>query len=234
MLLAIDTSTRYAGIALVDQEGNTVQLIQWRSQRNHTVELLPAIERMLAKEQLSSRALDGIALASGPGNFSALRVGFSVAKGFALAWNTPLVAVDTLLCEAFPFRSAGITVIAVLDSGRSQLSWAPFSYSRSTEGEFVQLADSKTSTPEDLIGEIHAPTLICGEGLENHRAVLQELADATNESINLALPYLLGLRLASLAHLGHLYFSAGNTVDPTTLQPEYLRPPTITPPRTSK
>ena len=97
MLLAIDTSTRYAGIALVDQEGKTVQLIQWRSQRNHSVELLPAIERMLAKEQLPSRALDGIVLASGPGNFSALRVGFSIAKGRALAWNTPLVAVDTLL-----------------------------------------------------------------------------------------------------------------------------------------
>ena len=93
MFLAIDTSTRYAGIALLDQEGRPLQLLQWRSQHNHSVELLPAIQTLLGAEKVAIRDLAGIAIALGPGSFSALRVGLGIAKGFALAWKLPFKAV---------------------------------------------------------------------------------------------------------------------------------------------
>ena len=51
MLLAIDTSTRYAGVALVNDEGQLVQLLHWRSPQNHTVELMPAIELVVSRGQ---------------------------------------------------------------------------------------------------------------------------------------------------------------------------------------
>ena len=142
MLLAIDTSTRYAGIALVDPEGHLLRLIQWRSQRNHSVKLLPAIQHLLKAEGTTPQDLSGIALASGPGSFSALRVGFSVAKGFALAWSIPLVAVDTLRCEAFSLRTVGVPIAALLDAGRGELAWALF---KDTGGEFQQTTEPQIS-----------------------------------------------------------------------------------------
>ena len=65
MLLAIDTSTQYAGIALLDDEGQLDQLLQWRSQRNHTVELLPAIETLLQRGHTTVQDITGIAIAVG-------------------------------------------------------------------------------------------------------------------------------------------------------------------------
>ena len=58
-------------------------------------------------------------MALGPGGFSALRVGISVAKGLALPLDIPLVGVGTLEMEAYPYAGAGIPVCPLLEAGRS-------------------------------------------------------------------------------------------------------------------
>ena len=124
MLLAIDTSTRYAGVALLNGDGQLVRLVHWRSRQNHSVEMLPTIQSILQSEQVSMNSLAGIAVALGPGSFSALRVGLSVAKGLAWASNLPLVSATTLETEAFLYRHARKTICAVLDAGRDQVASA--------------------------------------------------------------------------------------------------------------
>ncbi len=228
MLLAIDTSTRCAGVALIDQDGHLLRLVQWHSRHNHSVELLPAIQALLDAEDTTAQDLAGIALASGPGNFSALRVGFSVAKGFALAWDTPLIAVDTLLCEAFTFRAAGVPVAALLDAGRGEVAWTLFT---DTGSGFQQSNEPRISSPDELINALPPHALLCGEGLEHHELALAEAVASAPGQVRLALPYLRGLRVSALAHLGHARLTAGQTDDAASLQPAYLRAPTITPPR---
>ncbi len=80
MLLAIDTSTRYAGVALADEE-RVVSCRVWYSNMNHTMELMPQIAESLEAQDIDVASLEGVAVALGPGGFSALRVGMSVAKG---------------------------------------------------------------------------------------------------------------------------------------------------------
>ena len=109
MLLAIDTSTRHAGIALA-QEGQVISCRNWYSQTNHSADLVPAISGTLDQHGLSPKDLDGIACALGPGSFSALRVGLSTAKGLAMASEIPLVGIKTLELEAYPFLFNGIPV----------------------------------------------------------------------------------------------------------------------------
>ena len=74
MLLAIDTSTRYAGIALA-QDGQVISIRNWYSKTNHSANLIPAISDVLKQHEISIKDLAGIACALGPGSFSALRVG---------------------------------------------------------------------------------------------------------------------------------------------------------------
>ena len=226
MLLAIDTSTRNAGIALVNGEGHVLRLVQWRSQHNHSVELLPAIQAMLAAESTEVRHLAGIAVALGPGRFSALRVGISVAKGLAAAWALPVVAAGTLECEAHPFRAAGLPVAALLDAGRGEVAWALFN---EDHGRFQQDAPEEIAPPEQLLPRLPSPVLLCGEGLHDHGPAITDAA-ASLPNIRLATPYLSGLRISSLAHLGYTRLASGTTQDPATLQPAYLRRPTITEP----
>ena len=83
MLLAIDTATHYAGLALYG-EGQVWAEENWRSAMTHSVELMPRIRRMLSTQQVAVEALAGIAVSLGPGSFTGLRIGLAAAKGLAL------------------------------------------------------------------------------------------------------------------------------------------------------
>ena len=98
MELQIDSSTRYACVGL-SREGRTLVEIAWRSERNHSVELVPAINRAMDQAGASIADLGAVFVASGPGGFSALRVGMSTAKAIAHSSEIPLVTVGTLELE---------------------------------------------------------------------------------------------------------------------------------------
>ena len=224
MLLAIDTSTRYAGVALAS-ETRILQAAHWRSRQNHSVELLPTIESLLERESASVEELTGVAVAIGPGGFSALRVGISVAKGIAWTSALPLVVATTLEMEAFPYLTAGLPVCAVLDAGRGQVSWALFE----ADGDgIVQTSEEAIASPQEALQSLPSPSILCGEALDAHR---EAFASAMPSHVRPALPYLPGQRLLSLAHLGLSRLQAGLTADVLSIQPLYLRRPTITEPR---
>lgn len=224
MLLAIDTSTRYAGVALVSDKGQTLQLLCWRSQQNHTVELMPSVELALARQRATLKDISGIAVALGPGSFSALRVGLSVAKGLAWTAGLPLACATTLEAEAFPYRWAGTPVCAVLDAGRGEVAWALY---EPGDGGLRLLQAEGITEPSRLGALLPDGALVCGEGLERFS---EELQSGLGAGCRLALPYHPGQRLAALAYLGWLRLRAGQGVAPASLQPLYLRRPTITEP----
>jgi tRNA threonylcarbamoyladenosine biosynthesis protein TsaB len=224
MLLAIDTSTKNAGIALVNGEGAILQLTQWTSHQNHSVELLPSIKKILHSEHIDTKQLSGIAITTGPGRFSALRVGISTVKGLALASNLSIVAVDTLECEAYPFRTSLIPIVALIDGGRREFTWALFE--RSLKG-LKRISANKISPHEQFVSELPSSALICGEGLQTNILKIKELTDQI-PGIQLAIPYVPGIRVSSLGRIGYKCLISKETEDIASLQPVYIKRPTIT------
>ena len=167
MLLAIDTSTRHAGIALA-QEGQVISCRNWYSQTNHSADLVPAISEILDQQGLSPKDLEGIACALGPGSFSALRVGLSTAKGLAIASAIPLVGIKTLKLEAYPFLFNGIPVNAVADVGRQEIAVARFT----TDGK--QDEETTIMKPENLLNRIQELSIFCGEGISQRTDWLRQ------------------------------------------------------------
>lgn len=216
MLLAIDTSTRNAGVALA-REGQVVVARSWRSAVNHTAELMPAVAQLLEGSGLSVQDLDGIAVALGPGGFSALRVGMSVSKGLAMASGRPLVGIGTLDAEAQPYLPSGLPVCALLDAGRSEVSSGYFGAS----GQ--RLREDRICPPSQLLDEVVGPLLFCGEGTAAHADVIRRrLGDKA-----LVVGHSPAARLWALAMLGHDRLASGEWDDVPTLQPYYLRMPSI-------
>ena len=120
MELCIDTSTRYASVG-ISEEGRILAELAWRSERNHSVELVPALRRVMEHAVVSVEDLTAVFAALGPGGFSALRVGLSVAKSLAMARGIPLVGVNTLDIEAAPFLGLAGPLSAVIGAGRSKV-----------------------------------------------------------------------------------------------------------------
>src|SRR5215470_11193675 len=95
MLLAIDTATRCLSLALYD--GRQVRAeMTWTTANQHTVGLMPAIREVLRRTDITVGNLTLLAVSQGPGSFNGLRIGFSMAKGLAMALGLPVLAIPTL------------------------------------------------------------------------------------------------------------------------------------------
>ncbi len=125
MLLAIDTSTETASLALFD-EGEVIAELTWRSGRNHTVELLPNLVHLLRQAEASPPSISGIIVAKGPGSFNGLRVGVSTAKGLVYTLGIPLVGISSLEVAAFPYAHSGFPICPIPNAGRGESAAATY------------------------------------------------------------------------------------------------------------
>lgn len=214
MLLALDTSTRMAGIALYDG----VQVLSeycWTSKNNHSVELAPAVAEMMMKSGVKAEQLTGLAVALGPGSFTGLRISLALAKGIAYANHIPLIGVPSLdiLAAAQQLRKAELA--AVLRAGRGRLAVGWYHVDGS---EWKSTGKAETLTPLELNQRIHGPTLVCGELTEDE----QRLLARKRKNVILASPAQSVRRPAFLAELGWRRLQTGQIENPATLTPIYL------------
>lgn len=223
MLLAIDTSTKYAGVLLYKEKAEVFSHL-WHSTNSHTVELMPAINDALDICKNMGQDIRGIALALGPGGFSALRVGISAAKGLSLALNIPLIGISTLEAEAFPYAHTGIPICPILEIGKSNIGWAQFEMRGKI---WTKVHTEQIISFSEIIHYIPNGAIICGEGLtSNHSLIKQTMG---NKMFKIE-PTELKMRLKALAQLGFSRLQDGKTSDMINLQPLYLRSPNITQP----
>ena len=224
MELSIDTSTRYAGAGLSD-EGKLLAEYSWVSRQNHSVELLPAIDHLLKTNGAAPKDLACVFVAIGPGGFSALRVGLSTAKGLAISLGIPIVALNTLEIEADPFRSLGLPVCAALDAGRGEVAAAVYA---EESGVWKTAREAWIASPEEVVSGVEGRALFCGEGASLLEPALSErLADGSV----LAEHTPPTRRPGTLARMGYERFATGDLADTSTLEPFYLRKPSISTPR---
>ena len=236
MLLAIDTTSRHASVALAEPPaaGDAVVVAghSWRSAVNHTTELMPAVAQLLDRRNVRPAQLDAVAVALGPGGFSALRTGLSVAKGLALAARIPVIGIGSLDLELYPVREAGRPVCALLEAGRGEAA------SAIVAPDGARRREDRITGPEELLDEIRALDsgrdaesgdlmLFCGEGMppwaESIRAALGRQAILCHTPPS--------ARAGSLAALAAQRLAQGQTDDLDALQPRYLRLPTIGAPK---
>lgn len=223
MLLAIDTSTAYAGVLLWD-DSRPVYSLAWRSTYNHTAQLMPAVRQTLQQASITPRDLEAIAVALGPGGFSALRVGISAAKGLALPWGTPLVGVGTLETEAFPYADTGSLVCPLLNIGRRDMAWACY---RKDESGWRKTREEEITPNTELSTTLPTDAIICGEGTLTATPLLHASDTKFPHVMEYPGP---SLRLWALARIASERLQRGQIDDTTSLQPLYLRKPSITPP----
>ncbi len=214
MLLAIDTSTQWMGLALYDGS-QVVAERTWRTINHHSVELSPAIDELLTRSGIKARDLGALGVALGPGSFTSLRIGLAVVKGLALALHIPVIGVPSLeaLAVAIPIQPTDL--ITVLQAGRGRLALQVFSIQKDhwkPDGKPV------VATVHDLEQMIRKPTLIAGELDEDNRRILGRKW----KNVTLASPAQSVRRPAYIAELAWKRWKDGEADDPITLAPIYL------------
>jgi tRNA threonylcarbamoyladenosine biosynthesis protein TsaB len=213
MLLAVDTSTGQVGLALYDGTRVHAEML-WHSQAHHTQELAPAFVGLLQRAGLKTADLTCLAVATGPGSFTSLRVGLAFIKGLALARRLPLIGIPTLDVTAAALAVQPIPLFAVLQAGRGRIAAARYE----AGPDAWQVKDNpRVTTAQALDATIESPTLVCGELSAAERALLER-----NENARLASPAICVRRPALLAELAWARWQAGQVDALASLAPVYL------------
>src|SRR6185437_3944325 len=117
-VLAIDTALAACAAAVLDTEHGIVASESLPMVRGHAEALVPLIARVLKQSDTGFRDLGRIAVTTGPGSFTGVRVGLAVARGFGVATAVPVVGVSTLSVYAAPYLAGNgkAPVIAAIDA----------------------------------------------------------------------------------------------------------------------
>ena len=220
MELSIDTASDLASVA-VSRGGELMAEVTWRCRRNHTVELLPTIEMLLSQAGAEKEDLQAVFVCVGPGMYTGLRVGITIAQGLARGLDIPAVGVGRLELDAYPNASFPDDIVAVHRAGRGELAWATY------RGDpWREVTPPQLSKPEDLVSKVIDRTLVVGE-VNQEFAVL--IHDRLGALAIIPSPDASIRRAGTLAALGASRLAAGDAGEPALLRPIYLRPPAIGP-----
>jgi tRNA threonylcarbamoyladenosine biosynthesis protein TsaB len=220
MLLAIDTATRSASVALYGPNGLAHEQT-WYSANQHSREVMPAIAAMLSRQSVSPDALVAVGVASGPGSFTGLRIGVSIAKGLCLALDIPIIGVPTLDGLAYAAGDPGMPLIAVLEAGRGRLSVCPYTF---RDGLPIAEGPVQIVAADDWTIDSSDPVLLIGElGAD---VVDRLLAQPGGEQVAIASLASSVRRAGYLAELAWNRLQSGDVDDLDTLSPTYPQAPT--------
>jgi tRNA threonylcarbamoyladenosine biosynthesis protein TsaB len=218
MILAIDTATRWTALAL--HSGTAVLSEQgWYGRNTQTIELTPAIQAILRRADMTAADLEAIAVALGPGSYTGLRVGLSVAKGLALANQTPLIGVPTLDIVAAAFQPLEHPLLVVAEAGRTRVCAARYKWHGRSGWQSEQ--EPVIVTWEELLAGQAGPLTIAGEIAPDAMRKIR----ASGKGFQLAPVAAWTRRAGFLAEIGWRRLRKGQTDDPAALVPIYLREP---------
>ena len=126
-ILAIECT--HISLSVAVMSGNTVRLVSGQEWSRAAETILPLVQQALEESGTPGAMLDAVAVSSGPGSFTALRIGMSAAKGIAFGFGVPLVPVPTLpamAVAALPFTDAEV-IVPVIPSRRDEYYYACYS-----------------------------------------------------------------------------------------------------------
>jgi len=147
-LLVIDTSTAVCTVALVHEGRNTVKQIE--GARSHGQFLLSTINEVVERAQLELSNLDALAVVSGPGSFTGIRIGVGVMQGLATALNIPVILLSSmqwLACTAV--EQYDCSAVLVCCAARDSEYYSGF-YTREQDFVVNRLGDEKVVTAEQI------------------------------------------------------------------------------------
>lgn len=219
-LLALETSGRTGSVALVayTEQGAGSQRVTERSvpagQRTAKV-LVPAIHELLQATDVRADQLHGVAAATGPGSFTGLRVGVTIAKTLAYATGCKLVGVNTLdviAHQAFAANNVDGRVWAVLDAQRQELFAARFDSPESVG----QRDRTQLLWEHDWLGQLEPSDVVAGP-------VATKYVDQLPASVTITSSEACTPRAATVGLLGGQLLAGGHNCDPFALVPQYHR-----------
>ncbi|MBT3257524.1 MAG: tRNA (adenosine(37)-N6)-threonylcarbamoyltransferase complex dimerization subunit type 1 TsaB [Deltaproteobacteria bacterium] len=222
MILALNTSTRQCSTALLRMDRTVVAENLMCEGKGHFGGLMPAVDLLLTGSGVKPKDIKCVAVATGPGSFTGLRVGLSLAKGFCQALHIPVIGISSLRALAFQLPFAPHPIAPLLSSRKGEVFTALFFWNR--ENELQRKEKDNCFKLDHLPSLFTETTIFIGNDFSNQGNLLKEWVGS---HAKIAPPQCWQLNASSVGALALARLDAGDIDDPVTLIPRYYRPPDI-------
>jgi tRNA threonylcarbamoyladenosine biosynthesis protein TsaB len=166
--LALDTSTSCQSVALI-KDGVPACEINLTVKAGHAGILLPVIDEVLTKSETKRQEIRLIAVGTGPGSFTGLRIGIATAKGLAMALGCPIAGIPTLDAIARGALSSPLQIMPIIDAKKAEIFCALYNKDGSRLSDYVNVK------PGEISAMVSRDTLFVGNGLLLYRDVLKKM-----------------------------------------------------------
>jgi tRNA threonylcarbamoyladenosine biosynthesis protein TsaB len=218
-ILAIETSGRTSSTALAAGDGRILASAGPLAAMKHASELMPAIARLLHEQAWAPDSVSDVFISHGPGSFTGLRIGVSIARTLAWSIGTRITAVPTMDCLAWNALSAvplPAHLAVLIDAKGGRAFCAAFDL---TERGYAKLAAVQLAEPARFLARCRRPLAVLGEGVPHHRQVILDSGAIVLDA------ELWTARADNLVRAGLPLADAGQHTPPGDLIPLYIRRP---------
>ncbi len=222
-ILAIDSSGLTASIAIIE-EGNLIAEYSIHYKKTHSQTLLPMLDEIKKMIDLELNQIEAIAVASGPGSFTGLRIGSATAKGLALGLKLPIIEVPTLEGLAYNMLGTQGLLCPIMDARRNQVYTGGYEfivedhqYKMETRIEACACGIEECIA---TINELGRPVTFLGDGVPVFREMILEQVEVP---VCFAPAHMLRQKAGSIAALALEYAKQGKLVKSNDHAPDYYR-----------
>ncbi len=218
-ILAIDSSSTVASVAIVEDE-KIIGEYTINNKITHSQTLLPMIDDMFKVSEIELSTIDAIAITSGPGSFTGLRIGSATAKGLGQALGKPLIAIPTLEAMAYNFFDTDKIICPIMDARRNQTYTAVY---KLVDEQLQVRMDGCAISMEELVeklNEMNEDVIFVGDGIPVFKTYIEE---NFKKKAVFAPTHLNRQRAGSVGALALKYMVKGETIAANDFKPDYYR-----------
>ena len=222
-ILGIDSSGMVASVALIE-DGITKAEYTVNNKKTHSQTLLPMLNEISSMLGEDMSDVDAIAVASGPGSFTGLRIGSACVKGLANALNKPIVPVPTVEGLAYNMWGSDRIVCPLMDARRNQVYTGLYEFYEDGDACVMNTIQDQCAVPiEEIIDRINTidrSVVFLGDGVP----VFKDMIESTCKVDFVYAPAFANRQRGSvIASLGEIYLNKGVSQTASEHAPIYLR-----------
>ena len=215
-ILTIETSGLTSGVS-IGQDGELLAERALNLKNIHSRKMALMLKQLMEDVKLDYRDLAAIALSAGPGSFTGLRIGYSLAKGLAHPLCLPLIEVSTLDVWAYQQGKTDLPVMALIDAHRNEIFCGLYRWKQNT---LHREGDYRLVPLKDLPALLREPTLIVGADTVQLK---EKIMKFSAEAARFPFPFLTQPENWALLHLAFQKYQAGELCAVSEAEPRYMR-----------
>ena len=216
-ILALDTSSQVSSVALCEAE-TLVAESAFNLRSTHSQSLLNQLDTLLKTAGWTLADLHLLAVVSGPGAFTGVRIGVATIKGLAQVLSLPVVTVSSLAAVAMNLPLQPLPVCAFIDARKKEVYTQLFA---NQEGLPRPLNQARVVSPRQLLAEIQEAVCFVGDGVPVYRDLILE--QGVSRQL-VAPPWCHPIQASRVAALALEDYRNGQTLRPEQVVPTYIRP----------